>query len=494
MLKKLITSIEVSDLKIAERMTVYEASFVFDAAKKPDYDYFLDIYLHTSSRDTVSITLENESDDIFSIKALDGEKIDYDKFFENLYEGDTVKTKVRIQKSIKDNYISVYCFDAFVKDILSLSLDECMKAFANLFKDSPQYLVFDLYDGNAHFSTKTMFFVAHGNRIENIAFKREKRIADCKEIAYFYNFDVYELLPDDFKIEINYIGNPLNDVFQKIVSLLAISFIATTANFIGNEVKGVINGQRMVEYNCSIDGLEKNKILYRIYDWIYTDGNAIDKAIISRNIISLHCKQIPISELDEKVMYSIESSYNLYLRKNVEQYLELKNKVAEFINANVSKTGEYGMQLLEKFKANLIAIFGFLFSVILANLASSQPLDNIFTKDIVLIMRVVLAGSLIYFVICKRQLDYEIEKVSDSYGDLKNNYKDVLEEKELATIFEDDKLMNDMKKEMSAKRKMFERIWIISLIAIFVIVECRGADIAFKDILKFIGSIFVTRQ
>lgn len=58
-------------------------------------------------------------------------------------------------------------------------------------------------------------------------------------------------------------------------------------------------------------------------------------------------------------MASIQSNYNLYLKENVKAYLELKNKVAEFISDTVSRTGEYATGLLDKFKSNIIAIFGF---------------------------------------------------------------------------------------------------------------------------------------
>ena len=482
MLKELIDSTEGKDLKVTERMKVYEASFVFDAAKKPKYEYFLNLYSYISSRDKISIFLEDESDDTFVIKFSNDEETSYNQFFETLYADDSVKVEISIEKSIKDNYLSVYCFDAFAEDILSLNLDKCMTAFTNLFKDSPERLIFDVYGNSVAFSTKTVFFVPHGNYVENNGFRREKRIATCKETSYFYNLDVYELLPDDFKIEVSYEGNPLSELFQKITSLLSLCFIATTAAFKGSEIKGIIHGQRIAEYSCLVDDLKNNKIFYRIYDWIYTDGNAMDKAIISRNIISLHCKQIPISRLDENVIYSIESSYSLYLRKNVEQYLELKNKVAEFINDNVAKTGEYGMQLLEKFKTNLIAIFGFLFSVVLANIVSDQPLDNIFTKDIILIMEIVLCASLLYFIICNMQLGYEVKKVKDSYKLLKSNYEDILEKEELRRIFKDDELMNDMQEEIKQKRRFFACIWIISLIAVFIIVEWRGGFV-FKDIL-----------
>ena len=63
--------------------------------------------------------------------------------------------------------------------------------------------------------------------------------------------------------------------------------------------------------------------------------------------------------MDDKVMASIQSNYNLYLKENVKEYLELKNKVAEFISDIVSKTGEYACFLLNKFKSKVLLVLLF---------------------------------------------------------------------------------------------------------------------------------------
>ena len=114
------------------------------------------------------------------------------------------------------------------------------------------------------------------------------------------------------------------------------------------------------------------------------------------------------------MLASVQSSYNLYLKDNVTQYLELKSKIAEFISDIVSRTGEYATELFDRFKINLIAIFGFLFTVVIANIVSDQPLDNIFTRDITVILELVLLGSLIYLIICYIQSKYQIAKVYES--------------------------------------------------------------------------------
>ena len=74
------------------------------------------------------------------------------------------------------------------------------------------------------FATKTMFFVPCENRTINTDFNRIQRIQDCKEVSYFYNFDIYEILPDDFKITIDYENNPLTELFQKIMVIIIYKF------------------------------------------------------------------------------------------------------------------------------------------------------------------------------------------------------------------------------------------------------------------------------
>ena len=66
--------------------------------------------------------------------------------------------------------------------------------------------------------------------------------------------------------------------------------------------------------------------------------------------------------------------------------------------------------MLDKFKTNLLAILGFLFSVILANIVSDQPLDNIFTKDITILSEIVLIASFGYLFISYQQSKYELTK------------------------------------------------------------------------------------
>lgn len=169
--------------------------------------------------------------------------------------------------------------------------------------------------------------------------------------------------------------------------------------------------------------------------------------------------------------------------------LELKNKVAEFISDTVSKTGEYATGLLDKFKNNVIAIFGFMFTVILANIVSDQPLDNIFTKEITILVECVLVGSFIYLIICYLQSKYEIDKVYESYEYLKVNYKEILTEDDLLEIFKNDEIAIKMKRTIDKSKRLYLIIWIAFLILALIVVETLSISPIYQSLFNIFKNI-----
>lgn len=69
----------------------------------------------------------------------------------------------------------------------------------------------------------------------------------------------------------------------------------------------------------------------------------------------------------------------------------------------------------------MMAFFTFLFSVILANIVSDRPLDNILTKEITIIFEFVLAGSIGFMIISVVEMNYKLNKLKNGYKELKNS-------------------------------------------------------------------------
>ena len=145
---------------------------------------------------------------------------------------------------------------------------------------------------------------------------------------------------------------------------------------------------------------------------------------------------------------------------------------------------------MDKFKTNLIAIFGFLFTVIIANIVSDQPLDNIFTRDITAILELVLAGSVVYLIISFKQSQYQMKKVYDSYEELKKSYDQILTDDDIKESFQDDKIIMDMKKTVSKSQKMYLSIWVCFLVILLVCLEFISDNpIIFPFIETFVNGV-----
>lgn len=478
MINAVLNSSNVKNLTISERMQVYESSFSFCKADHIDADFFRNIINGVLERDQYSIRIECGGEDSIANISKEFLDMEFNEYIQEYLEDDDDLAEVHltIDKRVEENHFSIYSYKHFAKDLMELPVKELLREFSDLLKKSPEGLIFDVMDEDIIFCTKTMFFISNDKMTRNFGLNRMDRIEDCKEHSNFYNFETYELIPEDFFIELDYKENPLSDRFHTIVMLLSLAFIASTSLIDGDNLKILINGQRTIEANYDLNGAIINDNLYKVYHWMYTDGNLVDKSILARNVISLHCKHVPVYEIDTAVMASIKSNYDLYLRDNMVQYLQLKNKIATFISETVSKTGEYADVLLDRFKTNIFALVGFLFTVLLANVVSERPLDNIFTRDVTVLIEFILLCSGVYLFIVYMQCRFQISKVDESYQALKDNYREILTEEDLDIAFRKDAVFNDMKDKIKKRRGIYLSIWIIFLIVSFIIVECLSSD------------------
>lgn len=474
-------------INVRERVKVVEITF--ETTTLPKYDDISNVINKIPTRDIFLIVFEDDSEERItwgnSYSLLQEE---YDRYMLSS-SGDSIKISISIEKVVEDNTFSIYCFDEFMKDLNELSLFDMLCSFSNLLS-GVDFLNFITFDKSISFMTRTMCFSSDEKQSLSTDFSRLKRIEECKDISRFLCAENLQLLPDDFKIVLDSSENPLTDKFSKLCCLLSMVYVATSASLDKDKVIPQITGQRSISCEINIDSIKSNNNIYKVYSWIFTDGNAADKAIIARNVLSLHCKYSSLIDIDELAFASMQSNYNLYLRNNVNQYLELKNKVADYICDVVAKTSEYATTILERFKQNLVALIGFLLTTIIANIVSSNPLDNIFTKDITVLVYAILVGSVFFLIISIIETNYKVKTIQKAYLQLKENYLEVLSEDDISEIFKDDELFRNTKEEIKSKTIIFSIIWMLVLIYIFLVVEyLTSFPILMDNIRKWIETV-----
>ena len=434
------------------------------------------------TRDDVEITITNEADDGIQIsKNTDLDALDWD-----IFNGDAVTMTWHINKNISEhNVISVYCYEKFCDAIASKNLLDIMLIFSHLLMDRKS-VHFEVLDQNIHFITKSISFMGsddHDTIIDSV--DRKELITLTRDNSNFRNGLMYSLIPNDFSFQISGAKNRLEECFSKIETLLSICYIANDSEILNQEkIEIKISGQRNIGMEIKIQDIKYNREIVKIYNWIYEGGNTTDKAIIARNIISLHCKYSSILNLDGKTFSSIQSNFNVYQKDNVDRYLSLKNEVGKSVTEIIEKTSELTFDIPNGMKNNILAVFSFLFTVILANIVSDAPLDNIFTRDITVIFEVIIFFSVLFLFFSVYETNYKIEQMQLGFEKLKKNYADVFDEEELRDLLEEDSFKKDVIRKVKRQRNWSIVVWVVLLIVLFVVVEMISSSPTIDWVIK----------
>ena len=499
----LITDIfhaESDSLTISERNFVLQLSFCCPNGLLPDQTNIGQIIEAVPNRDTIAINIISDIYDPVEIKNNVPFPIDkYCHFISSIDDDTQIHIDIEITKAIQDNIISVYSFQKFSGNLLDCSLQEALARFSFLMKGLDK-LIFEVLDCKLFFATETMVFTSDTTNNYNRQFPRTARLSACNDVSNFYDYANYELLPDDFSLVIDSKDNPFRERFQTLCCLLSLAYLSTSARLVEDSLQIEIIGQRKTEhiFPLSTSFPSSNHEYYNIYSWIYTDGNATDKAILARNIISLHCRYSSLSDLDSKTFSSIKSNYSIYLKDNATRYIDLKNKLSEFIIDVAAKAGDYVMSLSEGLKRNLLAILAFMITTVISNIVSERPLTNIFTRDITTLLYCILLGSVVYMATCIGEVAYKLRNMKRGYNFLKDNYNDLLSEEEIISIFENDATFSVIFKSAKMNAIFLSIIWIFFVLSLLIFLECNGDYSVLTPIiqraLQSISSFYSTYQ
>ena len=463
----------VSSVTIDERIKQVAIKFNIQPSQMPAYSKLCELIASFPKRDTIKFFFTDDSTSL-SIGSSNLRSIEaYTSYVSGLFKNDSIRVTITIDKKIKDEKLSIYCYQRFASDLLELTISEILDAFSDLYTGI-NHLYFEIFDSEIFFRTGTMVFSSAEHTIDWTLSDRQAKLDICQTASSFYHQATRPLLPEDFKIEVDFENNPLTVVFSKICTILSLAYLSTTSSIQNNQLYIQITGQRNLDYIFDLSSINPNPELYNIYYWIFTDGNAVDKALLARNSISAHCKFTDISNLDGKTFSSIQANYNLYLKNNVAQYIDLTNAMAGFICESVNNISDCLSQLFGHFKTNLLAVLSFIFTVFLANIVSDQPLENIFTYDIVMILFAVLGGSLCYYFISLSEVIIKRKRITKQYNILIEHYKKTLSEDDITIITNNDQTLRDAQTSLKSGIILWSIVWILFIVGSFVFIDYIG--------------------
>ncbi|ASV35969.1 hypothetical protein CI807_07155 [Pseudomonas sp. NS1(2017)] len=271
------------------------------------------------------------------------------------------------------------------------------------------------------------------------------------------------------------IPQEIQNTFTPLLLVSSLIFICDYSRFTdAGDVKLKLNGYKTIEntfkHSETITNAENAaEIFYEIYNWIYNDGNTIDKIGIARNIISIHLEKDSFASIPQETIASISSGYQIYLKDNLKQYIEIKNKISESIQKSSEKASDLAKNVGAAFRSSIFAIYSFFFSIFLFRIVSGKTPTLEVTSEIYWIFFAFLCISILVCFYSINELSDERARLQNSYANIKNRYKDLITEKDLAKILNEDQDHISDINYINSRGVKTRSLWAASLFVIFLL-------------------------
>lgn len=181
--------------------------------------------------------------------------------------------------------------------------------------------------------------------------------------------------------------------------------------------------------------------------------------------------------IGESIYNSAVANHVIYQRKHAEQYIELKNKLSEFIVESARQLQELAHDLVEGFRNNFVAVIVFLMTVLLTDSIdfSSFTQANV-SSNIVAVCGIFTFASLLYMIVTIIAGNTKWGWLEKSYHDLKDNYRDVLDGQDIEVAVNNDAAFKNTETEYKKVRFVISGIWTLAIVGMMVFTIVIGLN------------------
>jgi hypothetical protein len=278
------------------------------------------------------------------------------------------------------------------------------------------------------------------------------------------------LMPDYYYFNIDFFDEFL-DLFNKLSIISSFCFLFSHVEINENLIILKTSGYKTISGTVDYDDINPDKkIFLEISKWVYSGKNIYDKLGLFRNILSLYITDEinQILQLEQDFFDSVLSSYEIYLKENINQYIHVKSIFIDRQIDIISTINTLADSIVDNLKKNFIAFLSFFMTVVILNSLSTGKFENIFNDTIAVISYVLLGISLLMLILCRMEIFSKWKRKNAELDALKKEYMDILNRNDIDNIFNKKSNIKETEKYLKKSIKIVTIIWLIGLILILV--------------------------
>ncbi|WP_219702797.1 hypothetical protein [Marinomonas lutimaris] len=385
-----------------------------------------------------------------------------------LDDDELVEFELEVLDLRSESSVDIFDKTAFFLYLSTLKAQALLEEFSKF--NFNEKIEFRFWEDMSSFNSDSIYFFSTYPRSEHYPAshsvnkqKRERFIADRAKVSHFVNAKNNFLIPDDFKIISGDAYDGISDILNGILGWLCLIFISDFSSVHDDDLEIQIKGYKKVLDTLSFIEMKESKHdeIYNVFSWAYSDGSFVDKIGVARNVISIHLVQGRLLNMEGGVLDSILSGYDLYLKENVKQYIEIKNKINEFLYGQSDKALDLTKSVFSTVKAGIWTFMTFFVTVFLLRAISGKSLGGTISYEVLVVAFLLVIISSIYFGVSIFEINVDKKRLLERYAEVRNRYKDLLNESDLNKIINVDLVSKKESTYIDRKRNLYCFVWFL---------------------------------
>lgn len=384
-------------------------------------------------------------------------------------QDEEIKVVIKIFKKLEASIISVYAYPSFLAFLESLSIQAIFHDFNQYIKKS-NFLVFEHQSDEKISKSRSIWFVNKGFLELPEEIERSVLINKAKTSCHYNFLAEFILVPQDFFLNVRDCDKVAH-LFNRLAIISSIVFLFDITVISNSKLEYKINGYKSITGDVHLKQIITNSEnqYYKIYDWVYDSGNFNDKIGLARNIISLHLEGKDKVELKGDPFQSIQSSYKVYEKQNIKQYIEIRNKISDQLLSFHDRANKIIETFASGFQKSALALITFYTSAIVLKILNRDKLIEVFTIDAAILSTGFILCSGGYYFLSKWEVNAQRERFKQNYADIKKRYTDLLDEQDIERILNNDYEFKSDLQFMVDKGKKYTLLWFYFLIILLIV-------------------------
>ena len=458
-------------INLKEDFQQFECSCSLKLTRTPAKESLLYALPHISERYTWRLGLLNDNGDyLFDLRPREDVGENYNADLLQPYNDTDVRLIYTIDKTKKDNVLTVYDHRVFLEYIKELYVTQ----FISVLK----YNLEIWSEEHEHFITNSIAVIKKGNEIPQLKGNSNNRLRtdECREHCQWNN-KLSDLLPEDVRITQRDEVGELAKLFDQMCLLLSAIYVADFSSVDNNGIKLRLSGFKMMVIEATSSKLsslifdaDSVDQWYMIYDWCYTGGYTTDRLSIARNLITLNCPQTNDLTLNASTHDAIKSNFKIFEKDNVRQYIKVRNEVSKTLLDLQERVNSIVESFTGDFRKSVVGLGTFFLTLVVVRVVGNGDWAGVFTTQIVALSFIFILLSAVILIYSRQAMDKKEKLFSKQYQQLRHRYEALLSEEELDELFKDvdPNVVESHSNYIQWQKKVYTWIWIGVLIAVSV--------------------------